>query len=164
MVNHWPSRRGGEKATAPLRNAAAQINADIVRENTLRGVKSIIMGDLNDDPVNVSVKTILRAKPKPDRLATHDTYNPMYDFYKRGIGTTAYQDAWSLFDQIIVSSNLANDKTGFHFYRARVFNASFLTQKMGQYAGYPLRTYSGNSYLGGYSDHFPVYIFLVKRV
>jgi hypothetical protein len=163
-VNHWPSRRGGEKATAPLRNAAALINKKIVDSNTVAGIKTIVMGDLNDDPVNTSVKGILRAHTKPEKLTASDMYNPMYDFYRRGMGTTAYQDAWSLFDQIIVSSNLVGDQTGYRYYRAHVFNEPFLTQKLGQFKGYPYRTFAGNTYLGGYSDHFPVYIFLVKRV
>ncbi len=163
-VNHWPSRRGGEKATAPLRNAAALINKKVVDINTKAGIKTLVMGDLNDDPVNMSVKGILRAQTKSENLASTEMYNPMYAFYKRGIGTTAYQDAWSLFDQVIISSNLVSDDDGYHFYRARVFNESFLTQKLGQYKGYPFRTFSGNTYIGGYSDHFPVYVFLVKKV
>lgn len=163
-VNHWPSRRGGEKATAPLRNSAAQINKRIVDKNTAAGMKTIVMGDLNDDPINMSVKGILRGKTKPEKLTSADMYNPMYDFYKRGLGTTAYRDAWSLFDQLVVSSNLIDDEEGYRFYRAQVFNAPFLTQKMGQYKGYPFRTFSGNTYIGGYSDHFPVFLFLVKRI
>ena len=124
------------------------------------------MGDLNDDPVNMSVKGILRAQTKPENLGPAEMFNPMYAFYKRGIGTTAYKDAWSLFDQVIVSSNLVGDgeADGYRFYRARVFNESFLIQKLGQYKGYPFRTFSGNTYIGGYSDHFPVYVFLVKRI
>ena len=162
-VNHWPSRRGGESTTAPLRNAAAKINKEVVDQNTAQGIKTIVMGDLNDDPVNMSVKGILRAKGRPEKLSAADMFNPMYDYYRRGIGTTAYQDAWSLFDQIIVSSNAVEDEDGYRYYRAHVFNATFLTQKMGQFKGYPFRTYAGNTYLGGYSDHFPVYILLVKK-
>ena len=105
-VNHWPSRRGGEKATPPLRNAAAIINKRIVDENTAVGINTLVMGDLNEDPVDVSVKGVLRARTRPDNLSEKDIFNPMYTFYKRGTGTTAYRDTWSLFDQIIVSSNL----------------------------------------------------------
>jgi len=162
-VNHWPSRRGGERATAHLRNKAAQINKELVDRNTAAGIKTIVMGDLNDDPVNESVKGILRAQPAPKNLRENEMFNPFYNDFRRGNGTTAYQDAWSLFDQVILSSNLIGDEKGYHFYRSRVFNEPFLTQKLGQYKGYPFRTYSGNTYIGGYSDHFPVYIFLIKR-
>lgn len=163
LVNHWPSRRGGEKATAPLRNAAAAINKRIVDSLSDQGVKCIVLGDLNDDPVNESVRKILNAKPR-DNIGAGEMYNPMYDFYKRGIGTTAYRDAWSLFDQVIVSHLLVGKHDGYRFYKARIFNEPFLTQKLGQFKGYPFRTYGGGTYLGGYSDHFPVYIFLVKEL
>lgn len=163
-VNHWPSRYGGEKATAPLRNAVARINKTIVDRNTQAGINTILMGDLNDDPINTSVKGILRAKASEDKVFPDEMFNPMYRYYKRGVGTTAYQDAWSLFDQIILSSGFVNDKSGYHFYRAQVFNEPFLTQKSGRYKGYPYRTFSGNTYIGGYSDHFPVFVLLVKPI
>ena len=162
-VNHWPSRRGGEQATKHLRNGAAQQNRDLVDRNNARGIKTIVMGDLNDDPINESVSEILRAGPNKKKIRSGEMYNPYYEYYKRGLGTTAYRDAWSLFDQIILSSNFVRKTDGFRFHRAEVFNEPWLTQKLGTYKGYPHRTYSFGSYIGGYSDHFPVYIFLVKE-
>ena len=163
LVNHWPSRRGGEKATAPLRNRAAEICRMVVDSANEQGIKSIVMGDLNDDPVNTSVSEILRARPSTRKLRSGDMYNPFYDFYKRGMGTTAYQDAWSLFDQIILSHQWVRKTNGFEYYKARVFNEPWLTQRLGHFKGYPFRTYGGGTWLGGYSDHFPVYVFLVKE-
>ena len=164
LVNHWPSRRGGELATAPLRNAAAMVNKRVVDSLAARGVRSIVMGDMNDDPVNESMRVVLDAQAKARRIKEGQMYNPMYDFYKRGMGTTAYRDAWSLFDQIVLSHHYVQATDGFRFYKARVFNKPWLVQKLGQYKGYPFRTYAGGTYLGGYSDHFPVYVFLVKDV
>ncbi len=84
-------------------------------------------------------------------------------FKKEGIGSLAYKDNWNLFDQIIVSGTLlGKDKSTYKFFKAKIFNKNFLVQKDGAFAGYPFRTYAGGVYLGGYSDHFPVYIFLVK--
>ena len=40
------------------------------------------------------------------------------------------------------------------------FNKPFLLQTEGNFAGYPLRTFVGNNFMGGYSDHFPVYLLL----
>ena len=163
-VNHWPSRRGGEQNTAHLRNAAAAYNRkflDSLVENNLV-TKSIIMGDLNDDPVNESVHKYLRAERNTETLGRLEMYNPMEDFYRKGFGTTAYQDAWSLFDQIILSKDLSVSGSGFYFYKAGVYNPPYLTQKSGPFKGYPLRTYAGGVYAGGYSDHFPVYVLLVK--
>jgi hypothetical protein len=122
------------------------------------------MGDLNDDPTNISIKNGLKAARKKRTAKITGLYNPMYDFYRRGIGSNAYRDNWSLFDQIIISEGLLNDKNGYHFFKANVFNKRFLIQKTGQYKDYPFRTFSGNSFQGGYSDHFPVYMYLIKEV
>ncbi len=167
MVNHWPSRSGGEKATAHLRNRAAELNKMFVDtiEQEYPGQKIIIMGDLNDDPINESVKKYLNARNSPKRLNKDEMFNPMYDFYKKGIGTTAYRDAWSLFDQLIFSYSFVNKRYGgWQFYKAGIYNESYMLQKEGQYAGYPLRTYGGGVYMGGFSDHFPVYAILLKEI
>lgn len=167
MVNHWPSRRGGEKASRPLRNAGAALCkqlADSIRAADPRA-KVVIMGDLNDDPVSPSVKKVLNAKSKRSRVRPGDFYNPYHTFFKKGIGTGAWRDAWSLFDQIILSDNLVRlDAEGYKLYQANIFNPRYLTQRTGTFRGYPFRTYGGGSYLGGYSDHFPVYVYLVKEL
>lgn len=167
IVNHWPSRRGGEKRSAPLRFAAAQLVRSTVDSilNVSPNAKIIIMGDLNDNPTDASVMKGLRAAPDKETAAVTKLYNPMYEMYKkRGLGSHAYRDHWSMLDQTIVSSGLlGDDKSSFKFYGAFVFNRPFLTQKEGTFSGYPLRTYVGSTFMGGYSDHFPVYLFLIKE-
>ena len=167
MVNHWPSRRGGESKTAPWRAAAAleckKIADSLMTNNPM--AKIIIMGDLNDDPDSPSVKNVLGAKSRKKKVKEKGFFNPMAQFYHRGIGTTAYRDAWSLFDQIILSYGLLpSEQDGWYFYKAQVFNKSFLVQKKGHFKGYPLRTFAGSEYLHGYSDHFPVFIYLIKKI
>ncbi len=166
IINHWPSRSGGEKRSAPLREAAAKLCRHIVDSiiKTDSMAKIIIMGDLNDDPTNKSVKEILGGKPTKELTKTGDLYNPMYELFKiKGIGSLAYNDQWNLFDQFIISYPLiAGNSKGYKFVKAGIFNKSYLTQKEGQFADYPFRTYVGNSYMGGYSDHFPSYIILSK--
>ena len=167
MVNHWPSRGGGEELTAPLRNHGAKHNRKMYDElkKIDPNVKFISMGDLNDDPINESITAHLRAKSSPKKLNNGDLFNPFHEFYMRGLGSNAYRDAWSLFDQIIISEGLVNkNNPGFHYLKANVFNKKFLIQESGQYKNYPFRTFSGESYQGGYSDHFPTYILLVKPV
>ncbi|MCA9458490.1 MAG: hypothetical protein KC587_17620 [Nitrospira sp.] len=167
MVNHWPSRSGGEAASQPFRNAAAMIckNAadSLMQEDP--NAKVIIMGDLNDDPISPSVKKILNAKRDKEAVSRGGFYNPMYNLFKKGIGTLAYRDAWSLFDQILLSYGLVNEKAeGYKFYKVFIHNEPYLLQTGGQYAGYPFRTFGGGAYMGGYSDHFAVYVALVKAV
>lgn len=167
IVNHWPSRSGGEKKSAPKRNAAALLCKSIADSLTKAdsNAKIIIMGDLNDDPMNKSLTTFLKAKSDQKLTNKGDLFNPMYNMYKKdGIGSLAYRDKWNLFDQIIVSYPLLGDASkSYKFFKAYVFNKPFLMQKEGAFKGYPLRTFAGGVYLGGYSDHFPSYIFLVKE-
>ena len=166
LVNHWPSRRGGESKTAPWRAAAAMECKKITDSLTAIDpmAKVIIMGDLNDDPISPSVKKVLKAKARKNKVKEGELYNTMAQFYHRGIGTTAYRDAWSLFDQIILSYGwLPEEQDGIRFYKAHIFNKGFLIQKKGHFKGYPKRTFAGNEFLHGYSDHFPVYIYVVKK-
>lgn len=167
LVNHWPSRSGGESATRDFRNAGAlrckEISDSLSTINP--AAKIIIMGDLNDDPVSASVKKVLQAQKKANKVRPKGFYNPMYDFYKKGFGTLAYRDAWSLFDQIILNYPLVEpNATGYRYYRTHIHNPNYLIQKKGRYKGYPFRTFDFDNYMGGYSDHFPVYVYLVKEL
>ena len=166
FVNHWPSRRGGEEASAPNRAIAASVCRhsidSIIKINP--DAKIILMGDLNDDPVSPSVAKVLNAKGSAKEVQRGGLFNPWYDYYKNGTGTLAYNDSWNLFDQIILSSSfLAKEQTGICFKEARIFIKPWLIQQSGRYKGYPKRTYDFNKYIGGYSDHFPTYIILIKK-
>lgn len=166
MVNHWPSRRGGESTTNPLRKHAAcvcmAISDSIMASDA--SAKIIIMGDLNDDPNNESVRKVIGAKKDKDKVAKGGFFNPWWSYYSKGIGTTAYNDAWGLFDQIIVSEGwLKPSSDKFFFYQSKIWNEDFMLTKTGQYKGYPLRTYDGDTYAGGYSDHLPVVLYFVKE-
>ena len=166
-VNHWPSRSGGEKRSAPGRNAAAQVCKNHIDSiaKIEPNAKIIIMGDLNDDPINESVAEILGAKPKSDQVTKGGLYNPWTELYKKGTGTLAYQDAWGLFDQIIISFPWINkNQSGLFFYQQHIFFREYLVENQGRYKGYPMRTWDGNTYRGGYSDHFPTYLVFLKTI
>jgi hypothetical protein len=127
--------------------------------------KFVIMGDLNDDPVSPSVTKVLNAKANVDDVKPGGIFNPWINLYKKGIGTLAYQDAWGLFDQIMLGYPwLAKDQKGYFFYKQYIFNKEFLVENIGKYKGYPMRTWDGLTYRGGYSDHFPTYLMMVKKV
>jgi len=172
LVVHWPSRRGGEARSRPLRMKAAMLDKHIIDsiQKAEPGAKIIMMGDLNDDPVSPSVKNVLHAQGKKADVIPGGLYAVMEHFYRAGIGTLAYRDSWNLFDQIFVSYPLIEGTTGnqkdystFKLWKAGIFNSPFLTNRSGAFKGYPYRTYAGGQYLGGYSDHFPVYIILIKH-
>lgn len=166
IVSHWPSRSGGESRSRPLRNAAAQLGRQIIDsiQTIDPNAKVILMGDLNDNPDNESVTKYLKAVSKEKRMKDNELYNPYYSFYKKGIGTLAWRDTWSLFDMIIMSKPLVEkDYSSYRFFKANVFNRKFLQQSAGRFKGYPFRSYAGGQYMGGYSDHFPTYVLLVKE-
>jgi len=157
-VNHWPSRSGGQAASEKFRKGAAKLLKDnyLAEKQTDLNTKVIMMGDFNDDPTNTSLKTVLGAKATKAAVKENGIYNPYHAFFKRGEGTSAYQDAWNNFDQIFVSDSLLKAHSGLTFSKARIYRASFLIQSSGRYRGYPLRTMVDGQI--GYSDHLPVII------
>lgn len=165
IINHWPSRSGGEARSRPFRIAAARLNNRIM--DSLRrshpSPKVIIMGDFNDNPTDFSIRKTLQIKGSKDSLLATDLFNPMERLFKKGVGSLAYRDQWSLFDQIFFTGNFMNDSNnGYRYWKAGVFRPSYLITPTGMYRGYPFRTYANGNYTGGYSDHFPVYAFLLK--
>lgn len=166
IVAHWPSRYGGAKSSA-LREHAASIVVNIV--DSLNQInpdsKVIFMGDLNDDPDDISCRVVLNAKKKQEQVKPGGLYNTMWKFYDQGIGSLAYQGRWNLFDQIIVSHGLLGDDTSsLKFWKAEIFNKDFLVRQEGRRKGYPWRTFDGSSFIDGYSDHFPTLIYLIKEI
>lgn len=172
LVSHWPSRLGGKEASDPKRiSAARQIRAivDSVQQ-AVPAAKVVVMGDLNDDATDASVVEGLSAKGRVKDLTPGDMFNPFIALLKAGYGTLAYRDAWNLFDNIIVSGNLVDApagtlrllKAGSSKFYGGIFSRPYMIQREGQYMGYPLRTFVGNNFQNGFSDHFPVYIYIGK--
>lgn len=172
LVNHWPSRLGGEEQSSWLREATAAM-----ARHTIDSLLSVdpnqgifFMGDLNDDPQNRSCAVTLKAhREAKDCKVVNDLYNPFWKMLDKGIGTLAYRGNWNLFDQIIFNGyfmKYRDDKAKpqLTFSRAEVLNRDFLKTVEGDRQGYPLRTYSGGVFLNGYSDHFPTIIYLAKEV
>lgn len=166
IVAHYPSRRGGERRSRPLRIATADLTRHIA-DSILQaepGAKIVFMGDVNDNPTDVSIRKHLRSVGSRQHVKENEFFNPFESLYRRGIGSNAWRDSWSLFDQILVSPGLLEEKPrAWQFFRAEVFNKPFMRQPSGRFQGYPYRSYAGGVYLGGYSDHFPTMIYLVRE-
>ena len=89
----------------------------------------------------------------------------MESMHKKGLGTLAYRDGWNLFDQMIVSTELTLENyASYRLYKAGIYNKTYLANPRGRYKGYPYRSFSGGGFTGGYSDHFPVYLLLIKEM
>ncbi len=169
IVNHWPSRSGGEAKSRPLREKAAYQNTKIIEQIRKKdsNAKILTMGDFNDDPNNASFKKVLKTISKKKDVTKNDIFNPYEDMFRRGLNTLGYRDNINLFDQILISEPLLDkgekDFSSYKMYKAMIFNKRFLTSRKGQYKGYPFRSFSNGAYTGGYSDHYPVYMYLIKE-
>lgn len=167
LVNHWPSRRGGEEASEAGRALAAGVAKGLIDQkmSTNPNAKVLFMGDLNDDPTSPSVAKVLGAKGEKEKVGKGEMYNPWVKYFKNGTGTLVFNDTWNLFDQIIVSQAfLSQSQSGYFYSKAIIFKKEFMLTQMGAHKGYPLRTFNGDEYQYGYSDHLPTYIILMKEV
>lgn len=168
FVAHLPSRIGGKGGD--LRSRGAEIiyaNAmELMKEYP--GIKIIVMGDMNDNPTDDSMSIYMHGKEKIGDVGEDDFFSPFLSMYKAGYGSLAYRGEWSIYDLILVNSNLITGegltirRIGKKDFYGRVFKKPFLTTQKGQYKGYPFRTFSNGAFIGGYSDHYPTYIVITK--
>ncbi len=163
IVCHWPSRSGGEKRSSPYREAAAALTRRIT--DSLQAIKPdakvIILGDLNDGSFNKSVKVGLGAKGKKSEVKEKGIYNPFESMANKGMGTIGYRDSWDIFDMIMVTEPLIREGyDSWRYWKAGIYNKPYMITTSGQYKGYPLRSSQSEV---GFSDHFPVYIYLIKE-
>ena len=170
LVNHWPSRRGGVAKSEPRRLMAAQTVRQTVDEllQTDPAANVILMGDFNDEPTNRSITEELRATGAVKNNDPSQLYNTVAALDEQGRGSYQFRGQWNMLDQIILSSGLIQDdrKVDDYYYRAEsatIFTPGWLLQAEGKYQGYPDRTYAGDKYLGGYSDHLPVFVELTNE-
>lgn len=166
FVNHWPSKYGGAAATIPKRKDAAlllkSLTDSIARQNPQALI--VITGDFNDQPSDESVSVHLGARHGQPDTTGYYLYNLMYSLMgKWDVGSHKFREEWSIIDQFIVSSALLNRETGLRVSekRAEIFRAPFLLEDDRNFNGTkPFRTFNGPAYLGGFSDHLPILLYL----
>lgn len=154
MVNHWPSRSGGQEVSEPNRLEAAK-NARTFIDSLLsenKNAKIVFMGDLNDYPTNKAPQSVAE-KLTPQITALSGDFG----------GTYNYKGEWDVLDHIMVSNGMINKKCKQKKTISLIPNSGeihafdyLLEEYKGQVV--PFRTYAGAKYLGGYSDHLPVSI------
>lgn len=170
FVAHLPSRRNDRPAS--YRNRGAQLlYAEAMKvQKKYPGIKIVIMGDMNDDPIDESMVNYLNAKETLAETGENDFFSPFISMLKAGYGSMEYRGRWQIFDQILVNDALANAQEGSlriqpaeaGKYYGKIFKRDFLTQQEGRYAGTPYRTFSGDRFINGYSDHYPTFIIVSK--
>ncbi|MFZ4547307.1 MAG: endonuclease [Bacteroidales bacterium] len=158
FVNHWPSKFGGATATIPKRKYVASVlrklSDSLLSLNPNANI--LIIGDLNDSPYDESVSKVLRAKMDSVNLAHNDLYNMLAGAglsWKKG--TIKFREEWETIDHIIVSKPMLSHTSP---HGMQIFDAPFLLQDDEVWFGKkPFRTYYGAKYIGGFSDHLPIY-------
>ena len=169
FVNHWKSRSGGMAVTENKRNYSAVILRKAVDSilNFEPKAKIVILGDFNDEPTNRSIHQILQANNKRKNRNQRDLYNLMYDMHNlNDSGSYHYSGSWNMLDQIIISQALLDPRQGYFtdFEGGEIFNEEWIlyyNSKAGTWT--PNKTYGGNTYFGGISDHLPVYVVLRRK-
>lgn len=163
FVNHWPSRIGGDEKTEPKRVLAASVLKKKVDELCVADQKAriIIMGDMNDEPANKSLMEVLGAE-SPDSKAL--LVNLMMPDDANGKGTYFYSGNWNMLDNLVVSKSVLKGKGMLvEGQKGNIFLNDWMifTNKNGDKT--PNRSYVGNKYVGGVSDHFPVYFKMIVK-
>ena len=167
IVNHLPSRGAVSFYREEGGRQLRLLKDSLIAEDP--NVKLLIMGDMNDDPQDKSMAVELGAKRKmKDVEAPGGLWNPWWDVLASGTGTLQYQGAWNLFDQIIPSYSLLDQKgtkdySSLKLWNYQIFTRDYLFQKEGKYKGNTLRTHAGGAWLDGYSDHLPTVVYLIKE-
>ena len=165
IINHWPSRSGGQMRSEPSRILAGKLNKKIIDSILQSSPKAniISMGDFNDNPGDKSIKPILNTIFKKNKIKEGQVFNPMEELYRKGYGSYKYRGKWDMIDQFLLSKNLVDNNNGLFFLKASVFNKKYLINPSGKYEGYPFKSFAGGKFLNGYSDHFPIYLYLAKE-
>ncbi|MBT3497086.1 MAG: endonuclease/exonuclease/phosphatase family protein [Candidatus Marinimicrobia bacterium] len=164
FVNHWPSKYGGVEKTIPLRASAGKILRREVEKIIAKEPSAdiIVMGDLNDEPTDPSVKKHLGASLDSSKLGKNDIilWNVMEAFHRNPQGSTyKYGGKDMVYDHLIVSPGLMDNRGwGLRPGSVSIFDGEKYRQHEGKYDGYPFRFWAGNRLLGGYSDHMPIYL------
>lgn len=168
IVCHWPSRFATsyyrERAGSQVRHLKDSILAANPR------MKVVVMGDMNDDPMDKSMAEALGAKRDIDKVGEGEMFNPWWNIRKKsGRGTLSYQGGWNLFDQIVFTPNMLNrkgekDYSTLKLYKSEIFQRDYMMQTEGKYKGNIKRTTAGGVWMNGYSDHLPVVSYLLKEI
>ena len=169
-VTHLPSRIGGKGQDLRSRGAEIIYKHSCIMEERFPGIKTVVMGDMNDNPTDDSQAVWLHGRRTIEETRPGEFFDPFTIMLEDGYGSLAYQGEWNIYDIIQVNYNLAVAPQGGlrirpivkNKYYGRVFKKPFMTQQSGQYKGTPFRTFSGGAFIGGYSDHYPTYIVISK--
>lgn len=163
LVNHWPSRIGGTEETEYKRVAAAEVCRNEINKLSAQKSRVIVMGDFNENPTDTCIKYILGATADTRLTDSTPLYDPWVKMFASGKGTLVYKHEWFLFDQIMISKRLLDNDADYRYDKIEVFKPSFIASGQTKNEIVPHRSFAGTCWIHGYSDHFPVLMYLKKR-
>jgi hypothetical protein len=170
FVTHLPSRLGGKGADLRPRGAEIIYQRAMELQKEFPGIKIVVMGDMNDNPTDISMTEFLRGKETIAEVTDEDFFDPFLSMLKAGYSSLYYRGEGNIYDIVLVNNALAHAPKGSFqiqpivkgkFY-GRVFHKPYMTNQTGQYKGTPFRTFSNGAFVGGFSDHYPTYIVIKK--
>ena len=155
MVCHLPSKLGGDLADRHRARIARIIRGVVDTIVTAHpSATVVVMGDFNADPSEEAFRTAFGfedSDTNPEGLT-----DLMYTL-PEGEGTHNYAGRWSYLDHIMV--RMPDSQKEKRLPQVHVYKEDFMLQPVPRSNTFrPFRTYSGPNYLGGFSDHLPVYI------
>jgi len=157
FVAHLPSKRE-QDINQPKRNYILnEIRNRILQIVNVEKENVILCGDFNENPDDEYLIKILF-----DDMQQKVLQNPFQELYSTKNYSAFHYKSGLLFDQILLSQSFFDHGQHLSFYDARVFKPEKLRSRNKMFSERPFRTYAGTRYLGGYSDHFPVYVVLKK--
>lgn len=161
FVVHLPSQRNRNINQAKRDAIAQQIKSKVDyillnEENPL----IVILGDFNANPDDNTLYKYFKATGDYINQNSTQFFNPAELLMSENKFTTLHRKKWILYDQMLFSKSFTNAETRINLIDTEIFNPYFLQEWNRKYKGQPFRTYIGRKYIGGYSDHFPIYSIL----
>lgn len=140
LVNHHPSKYGGERVSAPKRRLAVERLKAAADSLVAAGYTEIVAtGDFNDTPDNPAFG-----------ILSPPLVNKALPLHCRGEGTIRHQGRWEMIDMFFVTPRMDE------YCEMETVRIPFLMTRDAMAGEKPLRTYSGPRYCGGASDHLPI--------
>ncbi|WP_068596522.1 endonuclease/exonuclease/phosphatase family protein [Vaginella massiliensis] len=117
----------------------------------------VIMGDFNDTPTNSNLIDILQTRAVESQLVKKELFNPFVKMMRFSSGTLVYKKQWLIFDQMLFSKSFVSKSHSIRWQTSKIFNPNPLLNLPDNERNNPIRTYDGKKYMGGPSDHFPIF-------
>lgn len=152
FVFHLPSKREKD-VNKPKRDHIINSIREKIQELSLKNEAVVLCGDFNENPNEDNLKNVIL-----DFQGNQILQNPFAELFQNRKFSTFHYQFGLLFDQILLSKEFFSENFPLKFTNAEVFNHEKISNWDKKFRGRPFRTYAGTRYLGGYSDHFPVFV------